>query len=124
MVGRPSKYKPEYCDAVIEHMATGASLTSFAAEVSVARSVVQAWSHQYPEFGEAVAIAKCKCIAWWEKAGRHLATTGEGNATAVVFGLKNMGLEDWKDRREHQHSGPDGGPIASKLTVEIVGADE
>jgi hypothetical protein len=47
--GRPTTYKPEYCDAVIEHMAEGASLTSFAASVGAARSTINEWMGIYEE---------------------------------------------------------------------------
>lgn len=104
-MARPTKYQPTYCDLVIEHMSDGASLTSFAAEIGVARSSINEWMEQNPEFSEAVKIAKAKCAAWWEKQGRTLAAAGGGNATLVIFGLKNMAEDDWKDKREVAHSG-------------------
>lgn len=98
-VGRPSKYSPAYCNDVIQHLAEGASLTSFAAEVGVARSTINDWMAEHPEFAEACARAKAKCAAWWEKANRHLAVTGEGCQGAVALGLKNMAADDWKDKQ-------------------------
>jgi len=106
--GRPTKYKPEYSKRVIEHMADGASLTSFAAEVGVARSTINMWMEDNPKFSESVKIAKAKCAAWWEKLGRNNAVTGDGNATLVIFGLKNMGIEDWRDRKDVDLSSTDG----------------
>jgi transposase len=103
--GRPSKYDAAFCAAVIEHMSDGASLTSFAADIGVARSTINEWMGNYPEFSEAVNIAKAKCAAWWELQGRTLATAGGGNATLVIFGLKNMAGEDWRDKHDHEHSG-------------------
>lgn len=98
--GRPTKYKPSYADQVIEHMTEGASLTSFAAEIGVSRATLNVWMEEYPQFLEAVGIGKAKCAAWWEKTGRKTAENGGGNATLVVFGLKNMGAEDWRDKQE------------------------
>jgi transposase len=103
--GRPSKYQPSYCDLVIEHMTEGASLTSFAAEIGVARSSINEWMEQNPEFSEAVKIAKAKCSAWWERLGRKNAADGGGNATLVIFGLKNMAADDWREKQEVEHSG-------------------
>ena len=99
-VGRPSSYKPAYRDLVIEHMSEGASLTSFAAEIGVARSTINEWMEHHPEFSEAVKIAKGKCAAWWERLGRANAVSGNGNATLVIFGLKNMAAEDWREKNE------------------------
>lgn len=99
--GAPSKFKPAYCDEVINHCATGASLTSFAAEIGVARSTINQWMEDHAEFSEAVNIAKAKCAAWWERRGQAIAQEGggPGAATLVMFGLKNMGKEDWSDRQ-------------------------
>ena len=99
MRGRPTKYDPAYCEGVVEHLAEGASLTSFAAEIGVARSTINEWMAQHPEFSEACARAKAKCAAWWEKANRHLAVTGEGSQGAIALGLKNMAADDWKERQ-------------------------
>lgn len=101
--GRPTKYQETYCRLVIEEMTEGKSLTAFAAEIGVARSTINEWMEHFPEFSEAVKVAKAKCAAWWEARGRSLATVGgaPGQATAVIFGLKNMAADDWRDRQEH-----------------------
>src|SRR5690554_5877361 len=117
-VGRPSKYKPEYCQMLIDHMAEGASMTSFAAEIDVARSTLNEWADEYPDFSEAVKKGKAKCAAWWERVGRKNAITGDGNATLVIFGLKNMGAEDWRDKQEIDHTTA-GQPIAKIERVVI-----
>lgn len=105
--GRPSKYKPEYCEAVIAHMADGASLTSFAAEIGVSRATLTVWAEAHEEFFEAVGMAKAKCAAWWEKQARNIAQGGggPGAATLCVFGLKNLSPEDWQDKQQHIHEG-------------------
>lgn len=105
-MARPTDYKPEYCEAVIAHLSEGASLTSFAAEINCARSTINEWIGKHEEFSESVKIAKAKCAAWWEKKGRSGAS-GESdvNPTLVIFGLKNMAAEDWREKQEVQHSG-------------------
>jgi hypothetical protein len=104
-VGRPSKYDPAYCDAVVEHMKDGASLTSFAAEIDVARSTIGEWMNEHQEFSAACARAKAKCAAWWEKTNRILAATGTGNQGACKLGLTNMAADDWREKVETEHSG-------------------
>lgn len=106
--GRPSKYDPAYCQQLIDHMSEGASLLSFAAEIDVNRDTLHEWARVHPEFSEAVTRGKAKCAAWWEKVGRNLAMTGEGNATMVVFGLKNMSAGEWADRSNIDHTSSDG----------------
>lgn len=103
--GRPSEYDPAYCEDVIEHMAQGASLTSFAASVGVDRKTIYNWQKAHPDFLLACARAQAACAAWWEQANRLLAITGMGNQGAIAFGLKNMAHEDWKDKVEQHITG-------------------
>ena len=108
-MARPTKYKPEYCEAVVAHMSDGSSVTSFAAEIDVSRSTITEWCDNYPEFSAAVKRAKAKCAAWWERQGR-MGASGEANVnpTLVIFGLKNMSPDDWRDKQEIDHRSTDG----------------
>jgi len=123
--GRPSKYDPSYCEAIVEHLGEGASIASFAAEIGVARSTINQWAEDYPEFSEALKVAKAKCAAWWEARLREIAKAGggPGASTAVIFGLKNMAADDWRDKQEHEHTGADGGPMEHqhRFQVEFIG---
>jgi hypothetical protein len=118
--GRPSKYDPSYCAAVIEHMTDGASLTSFAADIGVARSTINQWIGDYPEFSEAVTIAKAKCLAWWERVNRQNAESGRGNPTSCIFGLTNMSADgEWRNKQQVEHTGANGAPLPA-ITVQLV----
>ena len=105
--GRPTDFRPIYCDLVIEALSEGKSLTAFAAEIGVARSTINYWMEHHPEFSEAANKAKAKCAAWWESKARSVASSGgaQGQTVAIIFGLKNMGRDDWKDRHDVEHSG-------------------
>lgn len=121
--GRPSKYDPAYCERIVEHMKEGASVLSFAAELGVSRATINVWAEAHPDFLEALNAGKAACGAWWEARGREVAQNGGGNgqATMITFGLKNMGRDDWADRQAHEHTGADGGPIQSQATVDVTG---
>lgn len=121
-VGRPSKYSPAYCNEIVQHMAEGASIASFAGEIGVARSSINEWMEVHPEFSEAVKVAKAKCAAWWEKHLRTIAMAGggPGAATACIFGLKNMAAEDWREKTSQEISGPEGGAIETVTRIELV----
>lgn len=114
--GRPTKYRPEYCDMIVAHMEDGASVLSFAASIDVSRSVINLWASEHPEFMQALARAKAKSAAWWEAVGRNIAVTGEGNASMAIFGLKNMAGDEWADTSRTELTGKDGSP----LNVQIV----
>lgn len=123
--GRPSKYDPAYCEQLVQHMAGGASLTSFAAEIDVARDTITEWASVHPEFSVAVKRGKAKCAAWWEKRGRSIAESGggPGAGTLVMFGLKNMGADDWSDASKIDHTNSDGS-LKQPTIVRIVAADD
>lgn len=120
--GRPSKYGERYGDMLIKHLATGASIASFAAEIGVARSTINQWAEDYPEFSEALKIGKAKCAAWWEARLRNIAERGAppGAATATIFGLKNMASDDWRDKQEHDHRSSDGSMTPQAPIYKIV----
>jgi hypothetical protein len=123
-VGRPTKYDPKYCDMIVGHMAEGASITSFAAEIDVARSTITEWAENHPEFSAAVTRGKAKCAAWWERVARTNAVTGEGNATLTVFGLSNMAADDWRSRNAVDHTSSDGSMSPQPSIIEIVYPEE
>ena len=127
--GRPSKYDPAFCDAVVEHMADGSSLTSFAASIDVGRSTLNLCMDAHPEFMDACARAKAKCGAWWERQGRLIATKGGGigSGKLTMFGMKNMGSDDWKDASMIDHRSSDGSMKPTSIEIiapKIVSDDE
>jgi len=109
-LGRPSLFDPAYCDMVIEHMAQGHSLTSFAGEIEVEPRTVERWAQDggefsHPAFCRAVKIGRAKAVTHWEKQALAVAKGGEGNATIIIFGLKNRAKDDWADLTKTEHSG-------------------
>src|SRR5690554_3090575 len=112
-VGRPTKYKKAYCQALLDHLKEGASIASFAASIDVARCTINEWASVHTEFSEALKAGKAKCAAWWETQLRRIALEGggTGSSTAVIFGLKNMAAEDWRDKQDPKVTGRDGEPF-------------
>ena len=117
--GAPSKYKPEYCQAVIDDMSQGYSLTAFAGGIGVDRRTITEWCDVHPEFSLAVTRAKAARLRNWEQVAIQMRTNGggRGGATITVFGLKNMGGDEWSAPEKHEHTGKDGGAIESKVEV-------
>lgn len=52
--GRPTDYKPEYCQQLIDHCATGKSIASFAGLIDVDRKTISNWAREHDEFFLAV----------------------------------------------------------------------
>lgn len=118
--GRPTTYDPKYCDEAIDFLAQGFSVTAFAGSISVSRSTVYKWAEEHPEFSDALKTGQAKSALWWEMTHRQVATTGEGNASATIFGLKNRAADDWRDKRDHDHTSSDG--TMRPQVIEIVAA--
>lgn len=119
-MGTPSKYKPAYCNEVIECLARGYSVAGFAGYIGVATSSVHLWLKKHPEFAEAYEIAKAKCAFHWETKLLAFADTGKGNVGAFVFGLGNRCPEEWRNVQKIEHTGKDGEAIKAEHKVEIT----
>lgn len=109
--GRPSDYDPAFCEQAVEFLREGYSIAAFAGHIGVARSTVYKWIDEHEDFSDAVKTGQAGAVLWWEKANRALALGGEGNATAIVFGLKNRAPDEWRDIKATELSGPNGGAI-------------
>lgn len=84
-VGRPTSYRPEYCEKVIELGKLGKSLAQFASNFNVARSTIDQWAEDYPEFSEALNKAKAHAQDWWENAGQEGMFLGGSGFNAAVW---------------------------------------
>lgn len=99
--GRPTLYRPEYCDLVIEDMAKGYSLTAFAGGIRVSVDTVYEWIKRHAEFSDAVNRARPARVRAYE--ARLLAAESGGAVAAAIFGLKNACPDEWKEVRSVQH---------------------
>ena len=110
-VGRPTDYREEYCEMVIEHMSKGYSFESFAGAIGTHKQVLYSWAEKFPEFNDSKKIAFEKCRVWWESQGMDgLWSSKEGsfNSSNWIFQMKNRFKEEWRDKQEHDHSSADG----------------
>lgn len=126
--GRPSKYDPAFCDQVRSLGQKGKSKAQIAAALGVSRQTVDTWTALHPDFLDAVKDAHDASLAWWEDQGQDGLTAEKFNATAFIFQMKNRFRSDYRDKQDHEHSGPNGGPIAvaelDLLSVEELEAYE
>lgn len=70
MSGRPSEFKPEYCDEVIKLMSQGALDYNIASKWGISRKTFWRWKNEIPEFSEAYDIGFEKCEEWWAEWGK------------------------------------------------------
>ena len=110
--GRPTKYKPEFCQMLIDHMAQGFSFESFVKPIYlynkelndpkpfVNRDTLYNWCTLFVEFSDAKKVGRGMQIHKFEQIGLDMATgvIEKGNATAFVWASKNM--IGWTDKHE------------------------
>lgn len=158
LMGRPTKYRPEYCEMLIKHQMQGLSFKSFAAVIfnhsqePVSVETMNQWAASHPEF----SAAKEAGAAQERLALERLGLTGMAGAlkriekeivipaetgpdgkvtkperrsvsyapatfgqTAWLFSMKNKFPQDYRDRKDIELSGKEGGaPITVKDATE------
>lgn len=104
--GRPTDYRPEYDQRIIEVMSTGASLVEFVAQIGVTRETAYEWARVHSSFSYAFTRARELCQAWWERQGRtHLEdefSDGAGKKFNDRLWNKNMACrfrDDWAENK-------------------------
>lgn len=103
--GRPSKYDPSFNDVAEEVLSLGYSETVLAGKIGVCLDTVSEWKNVHPEFSASVKLGRAKGAMVWEDRLMDVAKNGGGNATAVIFALKNRNPAEWRDKTEQEVSG-------------------
>ena len=110
-VGRPSDYRPEYCERVISFGERGKSLVAFAADVGVDRSTVFRWREAHEEFRNASSRAMALAQAYWEDRLENNVGNRDYNARMIEF-LLSARFEDYRPSAQRlEITGANGGPL-------------
>jgi transposase-like protein len=118
--GRPTSYRPEFCQRVVALMAEGRSLEGCAALLGVHPDSLYEWQKVHPEFSEAVRAGRAAATTFWENRLLDVANGGSGNAQAIQWALRNRSraASGWHhDSQKFEHSGPDGAPVAIEASA-------
>lgn len=118
-VGRPTKYDPAFVEELIAFMNRGYSLTAFAGSIGVARSTINVWMAENPEFSEAAEIGQA---ARTRKLEETLLKGESGpKVTAHIFAIKNADPEGWRDTTRNELVGAkDAPPVQTEVNVRFV----
>lgn len=128
--GRPSKYKPEFPEALVKHMASGLSFETFAATCGVCRETLYDWTYAHDEFLHAKKRGEVESQMFWEKLGRDaaLGTVDKFNPTVWIYTMKCRFPKQWGDKQEVAHVIDDKREIkklsSGELKKMLVEADE
>lgn len=110
--GRPTLYRPEYCERVMELGREGKSKAQWAADIGVSRQTLDTWGATHPEFLDALTHATDLQLAWWEsKAQEGIHLGGQFNANLWSRSMAARFPNDYTERSKRELTGANGGPI-------------
>ena len=116
--GRPSLYKPEYCEKVIELGKLGKSLTKMALACNVDKKTLHDWAEKHEEFALSLARARAESLAWWEDEAQNNVGNAKYNSSLWKMMVGSQHREEYGEmKRALEVSGPNGAPIEVKSTV-------
>lgn len=122
--GRPTDYREEYCDSVIEWAREGKSRAWMAAQMEISRQTMLNWEHAHPEFLDATTRAAMIAQAWWEDAGQDGMVSDKFNGSVWAKSMAARFPEDWRDKSETAHTGPNGGPVQVQDMADVALMEE
>ena len=120
-VGRPTDYRPDFCELVVELGGQGKSYAQIAAEIGVARKTLYEWATIYPEFSNALNFSRDLSQAWFENIaqGNMVAPTPGFSAPLWAKQVSCRFPDDYTDKSKQEVSGS-----LSGLTVRFVKGKE
>ena len=101
-VGRPTKYKPEYCEVIIEKMAEGYSKEAVAGYIGISKNTLYEWAKAHKDFQDAIAIGETRSQLHWEgKLVEYAVHSKNGKQiNGQVFNLNMKNRFGWSDKKE------------------------
>lgn len=96
--GRPTSYKPEYCDTASEMMAAGKSIVQVASKIGVHRDTIYAWAENNKEFSDTLRVGRQDSQAHWENKLEDMMFDREVNSPLVKLYFANR--FGWHDKQD------------------------
>jgi hypothetical protein len=116
--GRPTSYRPEYCDRVIEFGRQGKSVVQMACALGKSKDSLYEWAKVHPEFSDAFTRARDLAQAWFEGVGQDGLDDPGFNASLWAKQVSCRFRADYTDTTRFEHSGK-----ALPSSVELVAVD-
>ena len=100
--GRPTKYKKEFCQELIEKMAEGYSKEAVAGHLNISKNTLYEWAEKYPDFKDAISIGETKSRLFWEGSlvKHHIHTKNGKQLNGQVFNLNMKNRFGWADKHD------------------------
>lgn len=121
--GRPTKYRPEMCEMVVEWGRQGKSRAWMASELDIAKSTLQLWEAEHEDFSAAMTRAMAHSQRWWEDKGQTGLDNREFNGSVWSRSMGARFPDDWRESTKQELTGANNTPLIPVLNV-TVGRDQ
>ena len=103
--GRPTDYRPEYCERVVEMGKEGRSMCQMASRLDVARATLIEWGEVHTEFSTALQRARSDAQDWWESRGQEALGADKFQSSVWKTSMQARFREDYTERKDHTVKG-------------------
>lgn len=116
--GRPTSYRPEYCEQVIEWGRQGKSRTWMSAHLGIDRYTIDEWAKAHPDFSRALSHAKAFEQALWEDLGFNGLSADKFNSGVWTRSMAARFPSEWRESQNIATT--HAGSIAHSVEIHIV----
>lgn len=100
--GRPSGYKPEYCDIAIDFLAKGKGFIQLATHLRVAKSTLQKWEKEHDDLSAAIEMGMTFSESKWMDDGEE--NIANKDYSVRMYELQMMNRFGWKRKIEEKNN--------------------
>ena len=116
-IGRPTNYRPEYDQRVVDLGAQGYSIAEIIADIAAGSyETIDRWKKTRRSFYEAMIRARQLSLAWWERTGRENAGNRDFNSNLYrIIMMARFGADGYRERAIVEHVEGEAGLDLGKL---------
>ena len=99
-VGRPDKYKPEFCDYIKKWGKDGETAIYWAERLNINKSTLYYWREKYPDFSDAFSLAMQSAEVWFLRKGKDGLTSDRFRDSLYKFKMVSIFRGEYVQRSE------------------------
>lgn len=107
------KYKPEYCEMLLDHLSKGFSYDSFGGDIGICRATMYNWEEAHPEWKEAKIQGQKNGQKFFEQrliakiSGQEIdgIDLKKIDVTCLIFALKTRYWKTYSEKTQIEHTG-------------------
>ena len=101
VIGRPTLFREEMCQMVVDLMYEGASIEDLQSYLGVHKDTIYQWIKKHPSFADAIKLGRGLSEGWWSILGRENLWNKEFSPALWYMNMKNR--HGWRDKFESSH---------------------